>query len=365
MYLYLFNKYGDNTMPEISLTSNLENLIIIGKAGIGKSTYIKSNFSKDYILTSFTNISAIQINGVTLSSFFKLGVGNTNSISKSVSIIKSNKLMLKKIRENKGLVVDEFYTVSSDIMDKVDIICQKLRDDIRPFGGLQLILVGDDRQTEAIENPFVNSQLYKNIIFKEIVLKEHDNMRLNYEYMKFCDLFRNPGLNKNKIFRLLQNPNFSKSEFTVMENNTFTVYYTNVEVRNRNDIEMKKLDNSIIYENYKKNCRIYITKNSERSSGLCNGMIGKLLSYDINTHEFEIEITADIESESKIYKSNVIEFDMGFAMTIHKCQSKTFKNINIHIKKNDIINNRSKYIRLLYVALSRVRDFSNCYIHLE
>ena len=65
-----------------------------------------------------------------------------------------------------------------------------------------------------------------------------------------------------------------------------------------------------------------------------------------------------------IISSTDIVFTLGFAMTIHLCQSKTFPGINIYIKKKHILDNRATYIRLIYVALSRVRDFHNCYIHI-
>ena len=52
------------------------------------------------------------------------------------------------------------------------------------FGGLQLILVGDIRQTESIDDAFVNSVLYKNLNIAEIILPEHDHMRLTSEYME-------------------------------------------------------------------------------------------------------------------------------------------------------------------------------------
>ena len=55
-------------------------------------------------------------------------------------------------------------------------------------------------------------------------------------------------------------------------------------------------------------------------------------------------------------------FVPGFAITIHKCQSKTWDGINIYIRKSDVLKERSKYIRLIYVALTRVRNFDNCYI---
>ena len=104
---------------------------------------------------------------------------------------------------------------------------------------------------------------------------------------------------------------------------------------------------------YKKNCPIYITSNY---GVLCNGMIGFIRD--------KIGRNLLIEVEGNLYEvmPSKINFVPGFAMTIHKVQSKTFPGINIYIKKSDIYKDRSLYIRLLYVALTRVRDFGKCYI---
>lgn len=341
---------SDPTDKEKKLT----HVKIIGKAGIGKSTYIKNNYpAKEYVLTAFTCISAVQIEGRTLSSIFHLGRENDNSIKYSTRRI--GKRVKLFIQLAKGMVVDEFYTVPADIMSNVNDICKAIRSSDEPFGGLQLVLVGDDRQTEAVGDPFVNSELYKSLKFETIDLPEHDKMRLSKEYMAFCNMFRNPRLNRNKIIRLLKDPRFSQKKVEGR-----TVYYTNEEVNRHNRIRMKKMETEVVVNydghDYKKGCPIYIK--GCRNGKLCNGMLGTLLDAkgDILTIETDFA-TLDISVKN-------VSFQPAFAMTIHKAQCKTFKGINIHLAKKSIFEERKKLIRLLYTAMTRVRSFDKCYVRL-
>lgn len=364
-YIKLMNMYGDSTDNiEMELkkiddfidkkTDNLEvkssNYLIIGKAGIGKSTYISKNYSPhDYLMVSYTGIAAAQINGSTISSAFKLGRFNENTVSKCISKMKAfSDQKILNLQIIKGIVIDEFYTVPAAVMEKVDLICQQIRQSTELFGGLQLILVGDDRQTECVEHAFVNTELFTNLNCEKIVLQEHEHMRLTQEYMKFCDMFRNPKFNRDKMIRMLKSKRFSQKEVP-----GYIVYYTNDEINKRNIREMSKFDSEVIHKEYKKGCPIYITSTC---GDICNGMIGKLI--DKKNNRLFIEIDDKIHNVTQ----SQIDFKPGFALSIHKSQAKTFPGINIYIRLKDLMRDRAKYIRLLYVALTRVRNFDKCYI---
>jgi hypothetical protein len=351
-------KNPDNAYIEELLTYELtQHLRIIGYAGVGKSTYINNNYSyHEYILTAYTRIAASQINGSTLSSMFKLGRVNENTVSKAIASMKKfNSQMVEHIQIVKGIVIDEFYTVPAAIVEKVDLICQVIRECKESFGGLQLILVGDHRQTESIDSAFINSELYNGLNIKEIILPEHAQMRLTSEYMTFCNLFRNSKLNKDKMIRLLENKKFAQEEVV----NAYTVYYTNVEVNKRNKEGMENFEGNVIYTrgkiDYKKNCPIYLTSSH---GPLCNGMMGFFRD------KVGKNLIIEVDGQNHEVKPGQIDFVPGFAMTIHKCQSKTFPGVNIYLSKHSIIKERSKLIRLVYVALTRVRHFNTCYIHL-
>ena len=336
------------------------NLRIIGYAGVGKSTYIKANFNPhEYLLTAYTRISASQIDANTLSSIFKLGRFNENTINKSINSMKRySNIMIDNIQKLNGIVIDEFYITPSAIVSKVDLICQSIRGCKEPFGGMQLILVGDDRQSEAVEDPFVESDLYKSLVFEEIILPEHENMRLTSEYMEFCNIFRNSKLNRRKMINLLKDKRFAKEE---IKSDSYTVYYRNADVNRRNNEGMATFEGDVIYTRnnigYKKGCPIYITGSSDGE--LCNGQMGFL------KNKKGRKLIIEVDGEAYDVFPSKVEFKPGFAITIHLCQSKTWSGINIYLRKSDIMENRSLFIRLIYVALTRVRSFERCYININ
>jgi ATP-dependent exoDNAse (exonuclease V) alpha subunit len=343
------------TFHELKISEKVLHKRIIGKAGIGKSTHISDNYLyHDYLLLSYTRIAASQINGTTISSAFQLGRINDNPVKKCISRMKwFTKHIVEHIQLAKGLVIDEFYTVPGAVMTKVDVICQVLRESKEPFGGMQLILVGDDRQTESIDAAFIDTELYKGLEFNEVMLEEHPQMRLTAEYMKFCDMFRNPKLNRDKMIRLLKNAKFAQEELK----DAYSVYYTNKEVNDRNKRGMQTFEGEVVYKRgqleYRKDCPIRIKSNW---GALCNGMMGFIRGK--NGRKVIIEV------ENKMYEiaPSQVDFTPGFATTIHVCQSKTWPGINVYIHKKDIYKDRAKYVRLIYVALTRVRHFDKCYI---
>jgi ATP-dependent exoDNAse (exonuclease V) alpha subunit len=87
-------------------------------------------------------------------------------------------------------------------------------------------------------------------------------------------------------------------------------------------------------------------------------MIGFIRDY------IDKKLVLDVNGVTHEVPPRQIKFVPGFAMTIHKCQSKTFPGVNIFLSKKSIMKERSKLIRLLYVALTRVRHFNRCYISL-
>jgi ATP-dependent exoDNAse (exonuclease V) alpha subunit len=327
---------------------------VIGKAGVGKSTHIMNNFKGDeYLLTAFTGIAASRVEAKTLSSIFALGPDSSRVIKVSAGIMYRTKTHII-LRRKKYLVIDEFYTLPADIMENVNKLLQTMLNSEEPFGGLKLILVGDDKQTAAVGDSFIHSKLYKSLKFHEIMLPHNPNMRLKPKYMNFCDKFRNHYIKLEKIFKLLEDPRLSKKEVR-----GYTVYHENKHVDARNIKEMEKLDTPVIGTfrgvEYKQNTPICITNNG---IDVYNGMLGKLLSFDAKNKCVEIEFdTYVLECPVKDVK-----FVPAFAMTINKAQCSTFEGINIYLSRNKISKYKEDNLRLIYTAMTRVSRFSKCYI---
>ena len=135
-------------------------LFLTGKAGTGKSTflrYISANTKKKHVILAPTGIAAINAGGQTLHSFFKLPFHpllpndsryNARNIRKT---LKYSGVTLKLLRELELIIIDEISMVRADIIDFIDkvlrIYCRNMRE---PFGGKQLLLVGDIFQLEPV-----------------------------------------------------------------------------------------------------------------------------------------------------------------------------------------------------------------------
>ena len=135
-------------------------LFLTGKAGTGKSTflrYISQNTKKKNVILAPTGIAAINAGGQTLHSFFKLPFHpllpndsryNARNIRKT---LKYNGELTKLLRELELIIIDEISMVRADIIDFIDkvlrIYCRNMRE---PFGGKQLLLVGDIFQLEPV-----------------------------------------------------------------------------------------------------------------------------------------------------------------------------------------------------------------------
>ena len=135
-------------------------LFLTGKAGTGKSTflrYIASHTKKKHIILAPTGIAAINAGGSTLHSFFKLPFhpllpNDTQYTPRNMrKTLRYNSEKIKILRELELIIIDEISMVRADIIDFIDkvlrIYCHNMRE---PFGGKQLLLVGDVYQLEPV-----------------------------------------------------------------------------------------------------------------------------------------------------------------------------------------------------------------------
>src|SRR5918993_910982 len=137
-------------------------VFLTGKAGTGKTTflkYIRETTLKQTVVAAPTGVAAINAGGVTLHSFFQLPFGpfiptTQNSVSNHESGITDQHSLFRNIRffaskrkileEMELLIIDEISMVRADMLDAVDIILRQFRKNLhQPFGGVQVLLIGD------------------------------------------------------------------------------------------------------------------------------------------------------------------------------------------------------------------------------
>lgn len=135
-------------------------LFLTGRAGTGKSTflrYVAANTKKKFVILAPTGIAAINAGGQTLHSFFKLPFhpllpNDSRYSARNIrKTLKYSGETLKLLRELELIIIDEISMVRADIIDFIDkvlrIYCRNMRE---PFGGKQLLLVGDIFQLEPV-----------------------------------------------------------------------------------------------------------------------------------------------------------------------------------------------------------------------
>ena len=144
------------------ITHTRQSVFLTGKAGTGKSTFLKyicNHTKKKYVVLAPTGIAAINAGGVTLHSFFKLPfrpmLPDDPDLSLShgriFELFKYPKEKRKIIAEVDLIIIDEISMVRADIIDCVDRILRVYSGNMRlPFGGKQLLFVGDVFQLEPV-----------------------------------------------------------------------------------------------------------------------------------------------------------------------------------------------------------------------
>lgn len=135
------------------------NLFLTGKAGTGKTTFLKrlkEVSPKRMIVVAPTGVAAINAGGVTAHSFFQLPFGpyipsaGDNSTRNNGSINKFSRDKINIIRSMDLLVIDEVSMVRADLLDAISDVLRRYKDSSKPFGGVQLLLIGDLQQLAPV-----------------------------------------------------------------------------------------------------------------------------------------------------------------------------------------------------------------------
>ena len=377
------------------------NIFITGKAGYGKSTLLKvimQEVKRKCIVTAPTGIAAKNVDGVTLHSFFNLPFGVVFPDSKEIANVhyRSEKYIL--LKEMSLLVIDEVSMTSSYILDCIDYLLRKNRGNNLPFGGVQVVLIGDlfqlppvvnikDRQVLESSNYkselFFDSKVFKTADFKIFELKK--NYRQEEEYLQnMLDKIRLKELSMHEFseFNLICIENFEKNEELCT-----TLTATNAKSEEINRFELSKIEseefvyvatkegiidiNSVNIDEFlilKKGAKVMFLKNN-KTLGVYNGTLGVVKSLSetnivVLTEEgLEIFVTKEnwenfeyVRNKDGEFVKNVIgkviqyPIKLAYSCTTHKSQGLTFKKMIIDTGYGMFAAGQ------LYVALSRCRS---------
>lgn len=150
-----------NEVFELALgfvTETSENIFLTGKAGTGKTTflkYLKDHCAKNMVVAAPTGVAAINAGGVTLHSLFQLPfhpfLPTKPSKEELLSKIRFNKQRQQLLRKMELLIIDEISMVRADTMDAIDTILRSVRRNHQSaFGGVQVLCIGDLHQLPPV-----------------------------------------------------------------------------------------------------------------------------------------------------------------------------------------------------------------------
>ena len=354
-------------------------IFLTGKAGTGKTTFLKTiveNSRKRPIVVAPTGVAAINAGGVTIHSFFQLPFTPYVPGSKLESKFDFGREKRKIIASIDLLIIDEISMVRADLLDAIDTVLRRFRDHYLPFGGVQLLMIGDLAQLtpvvtaedEQILKPYYDTPYF----FGSKALQQIDyvTIQLDHVYrqqeMSFIDILNqiregHPTPEALSILNSHCKPTFipkpEEPYIRLTTHNQLANYY--------NDTELKKLSGrSYLFHaeisgtfpdfsyptaetlELKQGAQVMFVKNDPSAEHLYyNGRIGRVTYVDAykilvlcdgdeeaievepleweNTRYTLNEETREIETEVQgVFKQYPLR--LAWAITIHKSQGLTF-----------------------------------------
>ncbi|MGA1842037.1 MAG: ATP-dependent DNA helicase, partial [bacterium] len=259
--------------PQLELAFNFvqytnKSVFLTGKAGTGKTTFLhnlKRLSPKRMIVVAPTGVAAINAGGVTIHSFFQMPLGPqvparyTNETDTSQPYAQNQYNIKKLNREKIGiiksmdlLVIDEISMVRADLLDGIDDVLRRFRDHDKPFGGTQLLMIGDIQQLAPVVKEdeweilksyyetvyFFSSKALNQTHFISIELK-HIYRQSDEYFVNILNKIRNNNIDKPALDELNKRyiPNFSPAE----NEGYITLTTHNRRAQEINDTRLKKL----------------------------------------------------------------------------------------------------------------------------
>lgn len=167
-------------------------VFLTGKAGTGKTTFLREvvdSSSKRVVVVAPTGIAAINAGGVTIHSFFQLPLHPYIPGVKVESKFAFSKEKRSIIRTIDVLIIDEISMVRSDLLDAVDSVLRRFRDRTKPFGGVQLLMIGDLQQLTPVVTD-EEAQLLSNYYTTPYFFGSHALGKIEYVTIELKQVFR-------------------------------------------------------------------------------------------------------------------------------------------------------------------------------
>ena len=390
------------------VTETNENIFLTGKAGTGKTTflkYLKENSTKNIVVAAPTGVAAINASGVTLHSLFQLPfhpfLPTKNNKEDLLAKIRQNKQRQQLLRKMELLVIDEISMVRCDVMDAIDTILKHTRRNYHlPFGGVQLLCIGDLHQLPPVaqnqEWSILNEYYESPFFFDSLAIKEQMPLLIELNkiyrqkedsFVKLLNKVRNNHMDADDFeeLHLRYDPTFRPDR----DEKYITLTSHNKQADQINEQELYKLNDAgfnykaaveddfpenmypVDFElSLKEGAQVMFLKNDLIQRRYYNGKIGvvKELTKDkiiVDCDGTEIEVGKETwensrytlnRADGKLEQETLGTFTqyplrLAWAITIHKSQGLTFEKVMIDA-------GAAFSSGQVYVALSRCTSLS-------
>jgi ATP-dependent exoDNAse (exonuclease V) alpha subunit len=380
------------------LENTKQSAFLTGRAGTGKSTLLRlfrTTTKKKVVVLAPTGLAALNVEGQTIHSFFGFP---PKPISRKDIKPRRNRSLYKKIDV---IVIDEVSMVRADMMDNIDYFLRLQRGNmVEPFGGVQMLFVGDlfqlppvvasEEEAFLIQNNYDSPYFFSANVFQE----------LDYERIELQEVFRQAHRHFIRILDDIRTNQFDRDTLedlnqrvipsTMIEDDFhITLSPRNALVNKINKEKLAKLTTieytflASVTGNFREsafptdailklrqNAQVMFVKNDPKRK-FVNGTIGKVVQISnefikvetnengkrrlIDVEKVEWEIQRYTLNNNGEIKANVIgtfkqyPLTLAWAITIHKSQGKTFSNIIVDMGKGAFAAGQT------YVALSRCK----------
>lgn len=397
-----------------------KNVFLTGPGGTGKSFFIetlRNDFTERYpdmkiATVALTGCAAILLGhgAKTLHSWAGIGLGK-GSVGDLVAVIRRNRKAAKNWMTTQLLIIDEISMMSAELFDKLDAVAKVIRRSSAPFGGLQLLLVGDFYQLPPVvdvmpegqalfcfESPSWAAAVHETVVLKQIHRQTDADFKSLLEHVRFgnlspedADMLRSRmGLDWQALeirptllfARRAMVDKINTANLAALAGETITwkaktVFTADETAGQRHDADelaraIAKFDNDAPYDetlSLKDRAQVMLITNLDIDRGLVNGSRGVLVGFDragaeplpivqfLNGQRITISRHSWALDDFKNTARSQIPLRLAWAGTIHKSQGATLDCALIDIGRTTFEYGQA------YVALSRVKSLNSLYIH--